>query len=278
MSPSNSDHLQVRAVVLDWAGTTIDHGSRAPALAFVRAFAGADVDVTFAEAREPMGMSKRDHIRTMLAMPRVAARWQEVHARAADADDIDRLYEAFMPHQLAALADCRSLIPGTIGAISALRRRGIAIGSTTGYPREVMDRVEPLAREQGYVPDTVITSSDVQPGRPAPFMLFEAARRLDVYPMEAVVAVDDTVAGVAAGVNAGCWSIGVAGTGNLVGRTAAEMAALDGDTRESVIAEARARLETAGADFVIDGIDELPRLVEHIDTVLRERVLESIAG
>jgi phosphonoacetaldehyde hydrolase len=67
---------RIRLVVFDWAGTTVDHGSRAPVAAFVRAFAGHGVEVTPDEARGPMGLHKRDHIRAMLQMPAVARRWR----------------------------------------------------------------------------------------------------------------------------------------------------------------------------------------------------------
>ena len=41
---------RVRAVIFDWAGTTVDFGSRAPVLAFVRTFAEFGVTLTAAGA------------------------------------------------------------------------------------------------------------------------------------------------------------------------------------------------------------------------------------
>ena len=66
--------LEIKLVVFDWAGTTIDFGSCAPAGAFVRAFAAKGVTVTPAEARGPMGLHKKDHLRAMLQTPAVAAK------------------------------------------------------------------------------------------------------------------------------------------------------------------------------------------------------------
>ena len=43
--------LTIRLVVLDWAGTTVDHGSCAPVAPFVAAFARSGVEVSPAEAR-----------------------------------------------------------------------------------------------------------------------------------------------------------------------------------------------------------------------------------
>ena len=43
---------------------------------FVKAFKQFNVDITVDEARGPMGMAKRDHIKTLLNMPRIAAAWK----------------------------------------------------------------------------------------------------------------------------------------------------------------------------------------------------------
>ena len=42
-----------------------------------------------------------------------------------------------------------------------------------------------------------------------------------------MVKVDDTEVGIAEGLNAGCWTVGVALTGNVFGLNADEAAALD---------------------------------------------------
>ena len=54
---------EIRAVLFDWAGTTVDYGSRAPTQVFLEIFRGRGIAITEAEARGPMGMGKRDHIR-----------------------------------------------------------------------------------------------------------------------------------------------------------------------------------------------------------------------
>ncbi|GAF89062.1 unnamed protein product, partial [marine sediment metagenome] len=63
----------IRAVVFDWAGTMIDFGCRAPVVALREVFAEAGVEISKAEARMDMGKAKRDHVRALLAMPRIAA-------------------------------------------------------------------------------------------------------------------------------------------------------------------------------------------------------------
>ena len=62
----------LQAVILDWAGTTVDHGSRGPVAALRKAFADRGVEITAEEARRHMGLLKMDHIRRIVAIERVA--------------------------------------------------------------------------------------------------------------------------------------------------------------------------------------------------------------
>ncbi len=53
----NSRHASQRAlkaVILDWAGTTVDYGCMAPAAIFIEIFRQYGVDVTMAQARAPI--------------------------------------------------------------------------------------------------------------------------------------------------------------------------------------------------------------------------------
>ena len=64
----------IKAVLLDWAGTTVDYGSRAPTQVFVEIFRRRGVEITIAEARGPMGRAKHEHIAMVAALPRVTGR------------------------------------------------------------------------------------------------------------------------------------------------------------------------------------------------------------
>lgn len=50
----------------------------------MEAFRRAGIDVTDEETRAPMGLLKRDHIRTMLRIPRIAQLWKEKYGREAN--------------------------------------------------------------------------------------------------------------------------------------------------------------------------------------------------
>ena len=80
-------------MIFDWAGTTVDYGCFAPVQVFTEVFKNAGVEPTMEEVREPMGMLKWDHIRTMLEMPRIKAAWREKYGRDPEDADADKMYE-----------------------------------------------------------------------------------------------------------------------------------------------------------------------------------------
>lgn len=256
---------RLRAAILDWAGTVIDHGSRAPMGAFVRVFAEFGIAITEADARGPMGMAKRDHIRALTRLPHVAAAWQARHGHAVREDDIDAIFAAFEPMTVAAVAEHADLIPGAMAAVQALAAQGLRIGSTTGYTRPIMQAVLPRAAAAGYVPEVVVCAGDLPAGRPSPLMMWHAMAALGVWPADRVVKVDDTPVGLGEGVAAGTWTVGVALTGNIAGLSAAALAALPPAARAALRARAAAELTAAGADLVIDGIADLPAAIAAID-------------
>jgi phosphonoacetaldehyde hydrolase len=258
--------MKIQAVILDWAGTVVDHGSRAPMGAFVRAFAQFGVTISIANARGPMGMAKWDHIRAVGHIPSVAAAWRARHERDFSDGDVDAIFQVFEPMNMAAVHDHADIIPGATEAIEALRARGIRIAGTTGYTRHIVDVLEPLAAAAGYAPELTVCAGDLAAGRPTPLMMWYAMAKLGVWPAATVVKVDDTVPGILEGTAAGTWTIGVALTGNAVGLSAEELAALTEAERAKL--RARAADELRGADMVIDSIAALPRAVAAIDARL----------
>ncbi len=260
---THCEHL--RAVVLDWAGTTIDFGSCAPAIVFQKVFAARGIEVSLTQAREPMGMAKREHIAAVAAIPDIALKWQQRWGRSWDETDIDTMYAEFLPLQLSVLGQYSQLIPGAAAAVSAMRNMGLKIGSSTGYTHALMEVVSEAARLQGYEPDCVLCAEDAPRGRPAPYLLFEAAKRLDVYPMWRIVKVDDTVVGIEAGKNAGSWTVGISKTGNGVGLSQQEWNDLSLAQADQLLQHAESALRRAGAQYVVESIAEVPAVLMEID-------------
>lgn len=254
----------IKAVVLDWAGTTIDHGSCAPVVALQKVFEQFWVPISEAEARAGMGRAKRDHIRGILEMPRVAEAWHAARGASPVEIDVTELHDALEPVMLATTSVCAALIPGAAEVADQLRAKGVRIGSCTGYTRTMMAEILPLAAEQGYRPDVVICAGETAEGRPSPLMLWKALVELDAWPASACVKVDDATVGIAEGKAAATWTVGVAASGNGVGLEHDALLALRPDERALRIAAAAKELECAGADYVIDSVADLWPVLENI--------------
>ena len=259
---------KIKAIILDWAGTVVDHGSRAPMGAFVKAFAHFGVTISIADARGPMGMAKRDHIRMVGTSPAVAAAWRAKHGRDFDDAAIDAIFDVFEPMNIAAVEAHSALIPGAHEALDWCKARGIRIGSTTGYTRPIMERLMPLAAAQGFVPEVTICAGDLAAGRPAPLQIWSALAQMGIWPASSVIKLDDTAPGIGEARAAGCWAVGVALTGNNPGLSAEELAGLAPAEREAFRRSASEPLLRAGAHLVIETIAELPTLIDHIETRL----------
>jgi phosphonoacetaldehyde hydrolase len=265
MNATAASPTRLRAVILDWAGTVVDFGSRAPARSFIEVFRRHGVAVTTAQARGPMGTAKRRHLELMLEQPAVAEAWRRTHGGAPGPSDVERLYQDFLPIQLACLAEHAALVPGALTALSAFRRRGLSVGTTTGYSTVMMALVAAEAARQGFVPDVTVCADEVPFGRPHPWMCLRAAMAMGVYPMWTLVKVGDTVPDVLEGLHAGMWTVGVAETGNELGLGPEELDGLPDGERRARLEAARMRLGSAGAHYVVDGIGDVPALLDQLD-------------
>lgn len=259
---------RLKAVLLDWAGTTLDYGCFAPAVVFMDVFKRRGVEITIDEAREPMGAHKKVHIRQISKNENVAKRWQQAHGCAPTEADVEAMFQDFVVLQLRCLADYADLIPGTLEAVAEFRRRGLKIGSTTGYTGEMMALLMAEASKRGYVPDSTVCATDVPAGRPHPYMCLQNVINLQTHPLEAVVKVGDTLPDIEEGLNAGMWTIGLAKTGNEVGLTEAQIDALDPDVLQAKLSRAYKRMQQAGAHYVVDAISNVVPLLDDINARL----------
>lgn len=265
MSRPHRPLTTLQAVIFDWAGTLVDFGSLAPTQIFVEAFSSFGIKISLKQARGPMGLSKWQHIRSLLNDPEIAYQWQQKHGKAPRAADIDALYARFMPMQIAKVGEYSQPIEGAAKTLSWLRQYGLKIGSCTGYPRQVLDVLLPLAAAQGIAPDHVVAGDELEAGgRPGPYMALANMLALKISHVAGCIKVDDTVPGVEEGIRAGIWTVGLSLSGNEVGCTRAELAQLSPQERTALKTLAEIRLRDAGAHYVIDSVNELPAVVEAI--------------
>lgn len=261
----------IQAVIFDWAGTTVDYGCFAPLDVFLEVFKKKGIEVTHEEAREPMGMLKWDHINTMCQMERIAGLWKEKYGRYPEKKDVDMLYADFEPMLFSILRNYTTPIPGVLELVDRLRQAGIKIGSTTGYTAEMMAIVAPEAKKRGYAPDSLVTPTEMPAGRPYPWMCYQNAINLGVFPMKHVIKVGDTTSDIREAVNAGAWAVGVIKGSSELGMTEREVLECDPDLLADRMEAVAKRFKEAGADYVIDSIGELDTLIPKINLRLAQK-------
>lgn len=262
----------LQALILDWAGTVVDFGSFAPTQIFVDAFKDAyDFELTLEEARRPMGLGKRQHIEALGRDADIDARWQERFGRSMQTADIEHIYETFIPLQIERVGAHSDLIPGALEAIALARKRGLSIGTTTGYPRAVMARLTVLARALGYEPDCLVCADDLDAGaRPGPWMALECVQQLKANAVWRCVKVDDTGPGLEEGRNAGMWTIGVVLSGSPAGWTCDQFLESTPQQKQAIRDRVGPALMQSGAHLVIDTIADLDAALDQIERWINE--------
>ena len=258
---------KVQAVIIDWAGTTIDYGCRAPLAVFLELFKHKGIPITIEEASKPMGKLKIEHIRELLSMERIKQQYIKVYKKEPTDEIVKQFNMEFEQSLFKILPNYTDPLPGVLDTIKKLRLSGLKIGSTTGYTKEMMDIIVPIVEKKGYKPDYLITSSEVKQGRPFPWMIYNNAMNLQV-PMNHMIKVGDTIADIEEGKNADCWSIGVIEGSSLMGLTKEEFQNTGKESRNELKRDVEKKYIDNGADFVINSFVDLPEVIEKINEKL----------
>lgn len=250
-------------VIFDWAGTTVDYGCFAPVRAFIEVFRHYGIEPTMEEVREPMGMLKIDHIRTMLNMPKIKKCWEEKYGKASEEADVKELFGIFEEKLMSILHLFADPKPEVLEVIQRLRAKGYAIGSTTGYTDKMMEIVAPAAKEKGYEPDCWFSpDSTGQKGRPYPYMIYRNMEKLGIQDVRRVMKVGDTVSDIKEGKNAGVFSVGVILGSSELGLSQEEFESLSLQEQQEKCRRTAQKFLAAGADKVVYDLKELEAFLE----------------
>ena len=111
IAKENHQPKRIKLVILDNSGTTNDCGVYAPTVVFIDVFKKHGIEISMAEAREPMGLFKKDHIRAILKMDRVTDEFKKIYNRDWTEKDVEKMFEDFVPMQMNCLVQYASLIP-----------------------------------------------------------------------------------------------------------------------------------------------------------------------
>ena len=95
--------------------------------------------------------------------------------------------------------------------------------------------------------------------------------------MSRIVKVDDTLMGIEAGINAGCWNIGISRSGNLLGLSQEESDRLSEEELESLLPPVEEKLADAGAHLSIESVKDIIGPLVWLDELMSEGITPEMA-
>lgn len=188
--------LTIDFVTFDLAGTTVaDEGM--VERAFMDAFAEHGIAAREDELLPYRGSAKRPIVEAMI----------QRHCPGASAQLADAAMESFQRNLWRLIDELARPMDGAEDTFLWLRDRGVRVAVTTGFDTPTAQRI--LGRF-GWDQDTVealCCSDQVPESRPAPWMIFECMKALNIQDTRRVMAVGDTPRDLQAGTRAGCGGV-----------------------------------------------------------------------
>ena len=184
-------------VVFDIAGTTVrDKGNVAGA--FMDAFTDSGYVISREDAQQVMGYKKSDAIRILL---------RQKGEDASDQAVVEKIHDAFNDKMIRFYNSTPDLKPfeDTENLFDWLRERKIRIALNTGFSSPITETIlNRLHWKAAETIDAVVSSDEVEHGRPAPDMIFKIMDLLHITDPLSVVKIGDTESDIAEGRQAGC--------------------------------------------------------------------------
>lgn len=200
---------KIKLAIFDVAGTTAQDDGLV-----VEAFQGAMVSMG-ATLGSPEMDQMTDYVNATMGQRKIDV---FMHLCDGDRDRANSAHDRFVEGYIDLVkAGKLQEFEGVSRLFAELRESGIAVGITTGFPREILDSVIDGLKWSPTI-DFSVASSEVAQGRPAPDMIF---RTIDLYnrkfmtqiSAEDVAVIGDTEADMQAGVTAGAQIIAGVSTG-----------------------------------------------------------------
>jgi phosphonatase-like hydrolase len=192
----NNGNEMIRIVVFDMAGTTVNEDN-VVYKTLQKAINSKGFHFTLDQVlEEGAGMEKLEAIKSIL----------KVYASRTDSNLVYEIYEEFINLLSEAYKHSQVLPqPNAVELFQVLRHRNIKIVLNTGYNAETAESlITKLGWKQGIEFDLLITSSDVENGRPDPEMIDLAMNMYDIQNPKEVIKVGDSMIDIQEGQKAGC--------------------------------------------------------------------------
>jgi len=266
-------HGSPTAVFIDMEGCLLDAGCMVTVNAIQDVFKENGIDITDVEASTKPGplvgtdlTCKKTQLRHVL-MDVCKDKWTAAKGASPTEWDLEALFKEF-PRVVSDRLNTTKPINGAVEVVNGLKAQGLKVAITSNFSGETMAHWGRVAKHNGIEPDTMMSCVDVpNPGRegaftcvlPDPWRCMALAGKLNIFPLSTIIRVSSTPYGVEEGLNAGMWTVALAGTG-LVDqfRHGSETEAM----RQKRVQEGFYAL---GSHYVLDGVWDLPKAIADIE-------------
>ena len=189
----------IKGIASDLDGTLIDT-AKLLAEAWEEAFKSEGIGVGYSELyKNTKGIASKDIIRK--------------YKKESSPDDLNRIKEKRKSNFIRLVDQGNNLLyPETMKVIDEIRSKGIKFAISTGMSRDLLDKVLELSGLAKVV-DAVVSSDDVQNGKPEPDIFLETFKRIDVNPKDGIV-VGDSENDIMPGKKIGAFAVFISREGN----------------------------------------------------------------
>mgnify|MGYP001174494245 FL=1 len=258
--------MNIRLAVFDLGGTIVDKYSLSPFISLKHAFKMKGLNIPNRLIFKDMGIEKHEHIREILKDKDISKKWIQKYGESPNTNSTMSVFDEFIKYQLDDGIKNIEILPETKSCIKWLGNNNISTGVTTGFSRPIMNAIKAkLLDEEIYIDNYVSSTCLGKPGRPNPYMVNEIINSLSIDNPRRVLKIDDTCVGIKEGKNAGCITIGVAKWSiNMKMKDYNEE--LSKEEYIERLKNSREELWSAKPDYVIDSLNKLPKVINHINT------------
>lgn len=229
----------IQLVVFDIAGTTVkDNGNVTDSLVY--AFEKFGYNVSKEEVSLLMGYKKTEAITMLLK--------KHYQSELLNNENlVDAIHEIFIENMVAHYEN-EDIQPmqKTLQTFEALHANNILVALNTGFPKIVTNTIlKKLGWQNSPLIDCVISSDEVENGRPHSDMIKKIMATLKITDSKNVAKVGDTSVDIEEGINAGCGLVISVTTG----------------------AFSKAQLEKNNAAYIVDDINDIIPLIKYYNSV-----------
>ena len=260
--------MSIRLCVFDLGGTIVDKYGLSPFLSLKHAFKMKNIRVNNHLIYDNISIDKHYHISKILKNKQISRNWFKLYGEYPNQSSTMSVFDEFIRYQIKEGINNIEILPETKSCIQWLGNKNISTGITTDYPRPIMNAIKEKLLDDNINIDKYVSNTCLgKPGRPNNHMIYSIINSLSIADRKRVIKIDDTCLGIHEGKSAGTLTIGVAKySENMKMSDYNQELNMSKEEYVERLKYSREELWKANPDYVIDSLQGLPKIINHINS------------